>query len=305
MVWYIRRLVQLAVVLVALVQVAGLLQTVHPLFDSIAHFRLHITIILALGIGLLLLLRSWRVAGLAMTVAAAGVYGMGPALGSIGPDDGADSQRLVLVQYNMLYRNRSPAKVAEQVRAAKADAVTLQEVSDHNKALLTNLKADYPYQLFCESFSVGGVAVASRWPILAQGCGDGQGLAWIRIDVKGTPVTVASLHLHWPYPFAQSDQITSLQGPMKAMPQPVVLAGDFNAAPWSHSVERVAEATRSHVIGGIRLSLKMAPFGLGPWPLLPIDHVLVPGNARVSGMQVGSDAGSDHLPVIATINLSR
>ena len=112
MVWYIRRLVQLSVVLVAPVQLAGLLQTVHPFFDSIAHFRLHITIILALGIGLLVLLRSWRVAGLAMTVAAAGVYGMGPALGSIGPDDGADSQRLVLVQYNMLYRNRSPAKVA-------------------------------------------------------------------------------------------------------------------------------------------------------------------------------------------------
>lgn len=304
MVWYVRRLVQLAVVLAALVQFAGFLQAVHPFFDSIAHFRLQITFLLVLGIAVLVVLGSLRVAVVALVIAGAGVFGMAPALGSIGSAPDSKARRLVVVQFNMLYRNTTPTKLAQQVRTLKADAVTLEEVSDSNKALLTELAADYPYQSLCTSFSVGSVAVLSRWPALEKGCSQGKGLAWLRVDVDGMPVTFASLHLHWPFPFEQDEQITDLEAQFRGLPKPVILGGDFNAAPWSHAVDRVAEATNTHVAAGLRLSYKFGKLGLGPWPFLPIDHVLLPARARAVDIHVGRDAGSDHLPVIATIDLT-
>lgn len=301
---YIRWVLQAGVLAGVAVQVLSFGQAIHPLFDSIAHFRLHITVLLVLGVATLLLVRSWRIAAVALTVAIAGVLGMAPALGSIGTRPQGDDKPLVLVQFNMLFRNPSPTKIAEQIRAAKADAVTLEEVSNRNMALLEDLKTDYPYQVFCRSFSVGGVAVLSRWPVSEQGCGEGQGLAWARLEFDGLPVTIASLHLHWPFPFEQAQQITALDEPLRSLPQPVVLGGDFNAAPWSHSVSRVAEATQTHVASGLRLSFRMAPLGFGPWPLLPIDHVLIPNGAETIDARVGAPAGSDHLPVIVRIGLA-
>ncbi|WP_373503207.1 endonuclease/exonuclease/phosphatase family protein [Aestuariivirga sp.] len=296
---FIRWLVQAGVLGVSAVQLAGFGQAVHPLFDSVAHFRLHLAVLLALGIVLLLLVRSWRLAAAGSAMLAASVFLMSPALVRQKP---VTMVNLSLLQFNTLFKNPTPTAIVAQVSRVRPDVITLQEVSKTTSIIMEQLRADYPHQVFCPFTAVGGVAVLSRHETVGEGCEEGRGFAWMRIDIRGRQVTVASVHLHWPYPFAQADQISSLTPDLSSLTQPVVIAGDFNAAPWSHQVNRIAQASHTHVAPGLRLSLKMAPLGVGPWPMLPIDHVLVPDSA-VASVRILPGAGSDHLPLLARVSI--
>lgn len=288
-----------AVFLLAGAQVAGFGQAVHPVFDSVAHFRLHLAVALGLASGLVMLVRAPRFAAAGMVVAAASLASLAPAVPNA--DAAVGRPDLVLVQYNSLFRNPTPREIAVQIRAADADVVTLQEVSRKTTEILQELEPDYPYQVVCPFRTVGGVAVLSRTPAVQQGCAEGEGFAWLRTEIRGRAVTMASLHLHWPFPYEQSGQIDRLAEAFSALPQPTILGGDFNAAPWSHNVARVAKATGTRVAGGLRLSWQVGLPGIGRIPMLPIDQVLVPPDVTAVSAALGAMAGSDHLPVIARL----
>lgn len=275
--------------------------------DSVAHFRFHLTAVMALLAALLAILGSWRRAGLAAILSAIGAAGVVPVLGVLqAPASVGESRVINVVQLNLSFRNRTPEAVAKFVRAADADIVTLQEVTGRTGKVMGLLASDYPNRVRCPYARVGGVAVLSRLPRArgeAQGCIEGQGLSWIRVIAGGQELTVASLHLHWPWPFRQHRQIGELEKYLRILPRPVLLAGDFNAAPWSHAVQRVADATGDSVAPGLRFS-----FGIqfSPWtPSLPIpiDHILLPGDITPLDLQLGPELGSDHRPIVARLAL--
>lgn len=297
------RLVAASTAAVIVVQLAGFAQRLHPFFDSLGHFRLHFAVLLAIGVALLLLTRRWRLAFAGALTLAASAFMMQPALCCEAP---VPRVSLTLVQFNTLFSNPEPQLILDQIAAVKPDVVTLQEVSRNTRVIMDRLAADYPSQVLCRFQGVGDVAVLSKHPVTRTWCEAGSGLAGLRIQLDGREVAVASIHLHWPYPYGQAAQVEDLLRQLAALPQPIVMAGDFNAAPWSAAVTRLTEASGTSVAPGLRLTLKLAGglsrFGIPPQPLLPIDHVLVPRGAAVS-VSVGDDAGSDHLPLIAGIGL--
>jgi endonuclease/exonuclease/phosphatase (EEP) superfamily protein YafD len=296
MIWLIRRVVQLGMLALVGAQLGGMAQALHPFFDSLAHFRFHLAVLLALGVLISLALRSFRMAGAAVLVLGGSLLMMTPALGLNGPPRLLGAKpALTLVQYNTLYKNPTPDHILAQIRSANADAVTLEEVSDNTSVIMALLKADYPHQVYCPFAAVGGEAVLSRTPLLAQGCGEG--IAWAQVEIGGRKMTIAGVHLYWPWPHDQFRQITRLEPTLRALPRPVIVGGDFNAASWSHSVARIADMTSTQPASGLRLSFMMGP---GPTPFLPIDHVLLPEGASAD-VTLGPTAGSDHLPVIARI----
>ena len=146
-------------------------------------------------------------------------------------------------------------------------------------------------------------AVLSRFPKVAEKCLSRLGLVWMTVNIDGKTLTVASLHLHWPYPYGQWQQIEDLRREFAAMPRPVLIAGDFNAAPWSESVRRIAEATSTQPLPGLRLSLRMGSAGIGPYLMLPIDHILAPAGTSIGSIKLGPPIGSDHLPIVGLIGL--
>jgi endonuclease/exonuclease/phosphatase (EEP) superfamily protein YafD len=296
---FVRRTVQLGMLSLAAVQLASLLQAVHPVFDSLSQFRLHYSLLLAVGLLVLLLMKSWRVAGVIAAAIAAGLIAILPVTSHAGHSPGQGRQ-FTLVQFNTLYKNPTPEAIITQITAVNADAVTLQEAAPRNTyIILDKLKAEYPYQRFC---GYAAVAVLSRWPAVDEGCAPKNGFGWMKLDVDGHMVTVGSLHLQWPWPFRQAETVAELEPVFRALPQPLIIGGDFNSAPWTHTLARVTEMTSTSLAGGIRLSLTARAFGLGGWPVLPIDHVLLPAGATAD-VTIGEDAGSDHLPVIARIVL--
>lgn len=254
---------------------------------------------------ILLISRNRRLAGVAGAVSVFGVIGLAPALPAwTSPTAGAPS--VTLVQFNLSFSNRAPAAVAEFIRAEDADIVTLQEVTRKTGRVMAILKKEYPNVIRCPFSGVGGVAVLSRLPKAAgvsEGCVIGQGLAWLRILVDGQPVSVASVHLHWPYPYGQAGHIDRLQPYLQDIPRPVLLGGDFNAAPWSHAVSRIESATGSNLAGGLRFTFYKRGTPWGPAIGLPIDHILLPPGIRSADISTGPGVGSDHLPIVARLLL--
>lgn len=204
-----------------------------------------------------------------------------------------------LVQFNSLFNNPKPDFSANWILEQNPDIVTLQEVSKQSRLIIDTLQPKLPYAVVCRFATVGGVAVVSRFPIVQNSCVEGQGLVWIQVSIQGKLLTVASLHLHWPWPYRQWQQLERLQIAFAGMPKPILLAGDFNAAPWSGAIQKVASATDTKVVPGIRLTLRMGPPPLGPIAFVPIDHILIPTGFHVRSIKRGPPIGSDHHPLVA------
>jgi vancomycin resistance protein VanJ len=108
----------------------------------------------------------------------------------------------------------------------------------------------------------------------------------------------------WRQNFADRlQQAQTLAGDVAALPEPRIVAGDFNA-PEASPVIRTLQAA------GLRDAFSAAGRGWGfsyghalRWglPFLRIDHILVGRGLGVARCVVGSGRASDHLAVIADI----
>jgi endonuclease/exonuclease/phosphatase (EEP) superfamily protein YafD len=273
------------------------------LADSVSHFRVHICLALVAICLIAFALRAWNIAATAVLAVSVGTFSIYPAWPLSSPHESL-TKPLKLIQFNTLFNNPTPERSLLWIKTESPDFVMLQEVSQSNaRTIYDGLAETMPYGLICKFATVGGVAVRSKFPMLNQGCTAGQGLVWLLAEIDGKKMSFASAHLHWPYPFQQWRQIERLQAALKGIPRPVILTGDFNAAAWSETAQRVAAATDTHVVSGLRFTLRMGPRPIGPIPFLPIDQVLVPNEVTVGDIHLGPAIGSDHLPVVTVFEL--
>lgn len=203
-----------------------------------------------------------------------------------------------LYQKNLKSRNAELAALAADIRATDPVAVTLQELSEPNRALLADLADRWPHQLVCPFAAVGATAVLSRLPPVEGGTVCAPGLSAMQVDWTDSqgvrPVWIVSIHLHWPWPFGQPAQARDLRAVLEGLAGSVLIGGDFNMVRWGHSVQGLAAAARVKAAGpspGTYL-------GLAPLARLPIDHALAPAGGRV---ELRPALGSDHLGLLARL----
>lgn len=282
------RLVTIGAITALALLVASYGGVLHPLGDSLAVFRL--ALVLAVLVLLPGFLKWPRVALGALVFALLALSGIGGArLDREAP--GAFS----VYQKNMWFANSDLAALESDIRTASPDIVLLQELSWRNRGLPKALRDAYPNQHVCRYSRRSGVAVLTRLPVTHETfCGEDVGLAGLRIETDTGPVWVMSLHLLWPFPLRQMDQVHTITAALEKLPRPVILGGDFNAVPWSEALRRLTQASGTKRAGGARPS-----FYLGPVPL-PVDHVLAPGG----GASVTRGFfGSDHRGLLAQVHL--
>ena len=278
----------------------GLLQNFHPAFDSFSHFRLHLILVFILCCAVLFLVpvKKTRIVALLLIACGAGwlafEYSKGPA------ENGARGD-IRLVQFNLKYRNRIIDQVGQQLVAYDADVVLLQEVTRAHEAALRGL-SHYPHQQHCFFPEyVGGVSILSKHPLSSVDCAKGQGMATAQVDFPSGAVTVSSIHALWPWPYNQHGQINRWRQRLQATTGPTIIAGDFNAAPWSHAVSKVEKASNTKVVPGIRMTIGVKLYSFLPAVPIPIDHTLLSNEFCAISARVGDPLGSDHYPVIFDI----
>lgn len=294
----------------------GYLGGLHLAFDAFSHFRLHLAVLLVLMAPLLLAMR-WRpeatIAVLLGTAVLAGTFWQtgAPSMARTrtGPAAGLDGPVFRLLHMNLRYDNREPERALSLIGALQPDAITLNEVSPMWRARLADIEAAYPHRLSCPPHvAVGGVAILSRRPF-AEGeegiCGDRGSFASVKIDFAGRVATVATVHMGWPWPFAQGWQLPRLEVLAGRLEGPVVLAGDLNATPWSQAARRLARAGGLRIVGGVRPTwlFRSMPDWLRRYAGLPIDHAMVGGGVTVAGIRTTQASGSDHLPLLLEFRL--
>ncbi|WP_062016436.1 endonuclease/exonuclease/phosphatase family protein [Aureimonas sp. AU4] len=279
----------------------------HP-FDSVGHFRLHIAVALVLiGLGALFF-RRWIGAGVA-TVGA--VVGLATTLPFVLPQPSAEAAgaSYTLLQMNLRYDAPEQDPAVQLVAELRPDVVTLDEVTESWRARFEALESAYPYQHYCGTYGKGGTAVLSRRPFATDPetsvCRIEDGFAARGVDFNGRVVTIAALHLDWPWPRHHWGQVRRLEPILPKLPKPAILAGDFNAAPWSAAVGTVAADGGWRVVKGIGPSFMLADLRRIPAHVfgLPIDNVLASADVRVLEAETLAPTGSDHLPVLVRFSV--
>ena len=246
----------LATCLLSVPLVAGFFGAWHPAFDSFAHFRVHLAVLILVA-ALPLIASAWWKHWLLATLlgAAAIVSAVGlPSLG-VGPVHAGFEQRPItakgyrLLHLNLRYDNSRPERVVAMLNDLQPDFVMLNEVSDMWVDRLRDMLNLYPYQWRCgRGARSGGTAILSRHPFgtgrMTECAGDGS-LAIAQVELDGRPVDLAALHLGWPWPHGQSRQVTRLAPRLGSLGNDAILTGDLNAVPWSRTARRVSRSSRS------------------------------------------------------------
>lgn len=306
-----------ATVLLSLPLVGGFFGWLHPAFDSMAHFRVHLAVMLVLAALPLLLARSFRWHGLlAAAFGAAAILtvtgtsllpGLGTVQASYQPKDTLNPVYRLL-QLNLRFDNPEPGNVLSLIGRVRPDVMTLNEVSPMWADKLALLSSAYPYRIVCRIDNhAGGVAILSLRPF-AEGteaqCLDGGTFATATLDLGGRPVEVGAVHLHWPWPFGQSRQIDDISPLLAETAETSILAGDLNATPWSAASARIADASGMRSVGpaGPTWLYRLLPDFLR-FAGLRIDRVFAKGDVVVHSVGTLEVVGSDHLPVLVEFSL--
>ena len=119
---------------------------------------------------------------------------------------------------------------------------------------------------------------------------------------------VLNAHLTRPYRASQRTQLATLVRSIGTWPGPVLVGGDFNAAPWSWTLRQFSDATDLRAAGPHlpswprRVMLAGRPVRF-PMLQLQLDQVWLSGEATVIGAERGTDIGSDHMPLIVHLRL--
>jgi endonuclease/exonuclease/phosphatase (EEP) superfamily protein YafD len=202
-------------------------------------------------------------------------------------------------QKNMLFRNAELSALEADIRATAPQIVTLQEVSDPNLALLAALRDAYPHQHVCSGTRVGGTAILTKLTPVEGTAFCAPGLAVMQV-VAGNEgqdrFWLVSVHLRWPWPHSQADQVGQLLPVLDRIEGPAIMAGDFNMVRWANSVTQMAGILNVRAAGPAFGSY----VGLSDVFPLPIDHVFSSQGGKVTPRGA---LGSDHMGLFAEVGI--
>lgn len=220
-----------------------------------------------------------------------------------GPSEGRPYR---VVTANLFRDNYVPEHAVATLLGRHADALLLEETDGSAGIALGEIDRAYPNATRCP---LAGLTIWTRGPILDQGCGLGtppgdektwgRSFAWAStIGPDGRPIILAVVHLG--RPSEASRQVWERAALARAMARfpgaRVVLAGDFNTAPWTFGMFRQDQLLRP--LRRISRFMPTYPALIAhnrwDWPWLPIDHVYIGSAWRPAGLSRFRTNGSDH-----------
>ncbi|MCX6879516.1 MAG: endonuclease/exonuclease/phosphatase family protein [Verrucomicrobia bacterium] len=216
-------------------------------------------------------------------------------------------RHLKVLSFNVLHKNKRYADTVSWVQATDPDIAFFPEATKAWEAGLAPLKATMPHSIVHARWDNFGLAVFSKHPIVEQSLvpstAVGVVMLQVTLEIDGRRVVFVGVHPASPLSAAYSrDRDEVLQDLAKRLnheTRPMIVAGDFNATPWSHAMQPLFDADLRDTMLGRGFSATWRR-GL-PLVAIPIDHILVGGRISTAKRWTGPDLGSDHRPIVAEL----
>ncbi|MBX2980383.1 MAG: endonuclease/exonuclease/phosphatase family protein [Flavobacteriales bacterium] len=213
---------------------------------------------------------------------------------------------LSIAHFNVLQPNTRKEEVMDLLRERDADIFSVQEL-DHDWAehLERSFAQSHPYHLLVPRTDCYGMALFSKVPLQDLRADLLEGTPYIEalVALDHDPVRIVAVHATSPQShghFQQRNrQLGQLAVRLKDSEHPTVLIGDLNTVPWDRSFLRLCSV--SGLRAGSRSSFRTWP-SIGPFALMPLDHVLASSGlvaGRISSFPI---PGSDHRGISARID---
>jgi len=210
--------------------------------------------------------------------------------------------------------NKDLSVLKSELMRINPDIILLMEVTPERvKDQLQPLIDKSPYSIVTTPMGEHcvGMVFLSKFPIVRHKVKEltkyGNSLLGATLTIDRKDITFYAIHPQNPLFRSDFDdrqaQLLSLASSIRENPHPVIVAGDFNATPYSPVFRKLLS------ISGLRDSRN--GFGWQPsWPTymplawIPIDHVLVSHDFQVLDRSTGAYIGSDHYPLYAQLAMN-
>lgn len=276
-----------------------------------SHFRPHLaaaSLVLAILVSIVAL-PTWvasLAALLALLATAANLFAIWRVIPNIAPANGDQGVRLRIAFANVLKGNMRHVDVLGWVRRENVDVFIACEVEGVWPAALAELADILPHGIHSP---MGDLVMMSRLPLgEVRHPVTRYGNAIVAdLDTEAGKLTLVGLHAAVPRNVRDStgrDAMIETVGHIVWRREGgVVVAGDFNATPWSIPMRRLLAGGRlAYGPGAFRGTF---PSWLPDWAGIPIDLVLAGGGWRVAGQRRGPRVGSDHWPILAEVTAAK
>jgi endonuclease/exonuclease/phosphatase (EEP) superfamily protein YafD len=283
--------------------------------DVLANFRAQFLVALVIS-GAVLFFSRFRKISIAVLVAAAlNLIVVAPLyLGSPG-ESSVEAPSVRVMSFNLLSTNEEYASVIEYIDQTSPDVVLLHEASLPWETALESADIDYSITKARSEDLIFGTLV-----LVKNTAGPGEVVSYGFAETDPRAVTVEVQPPNWPIPVQilsshplapTSAERASLRDAQLGFAAAwasdssgaYVVAGDFNATPWSWPFRNLVDQGS--------LSNSQIGFGLQPTfaassnPLfrVPIDHLLQSDDLLVRQRALGPPLGSDHFPLVVDLEL--
>ena len=236
-----------------------------------------------------------------------------------------DKQAITLMSFNVLYTNTAYAAIVDSIQSADPDVVGFQELTPTIAAsIIGDLESGYPYNAFQYLETGLGTAVLSKFPIESAERFDMPPLHRALdtvIQMEGTKVHMIVVHLthnnffnpsttpfvklvneRYGYREKETMQLTQM---IQDLDRPVLLLCDCNMTDTSEAYARldtVLDDSFSETGWGMGHTLLFPQL---PFPIQRIDYIWHAEEFEAIAAYRGQDGGSDHLPIVAKLRLTR
>jgi endonuclease/exonuclease/phosphatase (EEP) superfamily protein YafD len=274
--------------------------------ELFVHFRPWYVVLLLPSAACALWLGRRVSAGAMLACALLNLVVVGPAWRGLLDRDGGSAQ-LRIVVFNLSIRSGRTDEMVRFLAQLRADAAVLLEVGPQWREPLASLRSVYPHQLVHSRDDPFGIALLSAHPCAPCDEIQEEGVPPAllgRLALGRGHLWIAGVHAVPPFngewTRERDGYLRGMSRRLAALAGPRVLAGDFNTTPWTSGYRELLAAD---LHDGNR-ALASWPAFL-PFPVVPIDHVLVSKELRVVSKRRGLPLGSDHYPIVVELAMNR
>jgi endonuclease/exonuclease/phosphatase (EEP) superfamily protein YafD len=218
---------------------------------------------------------------------------------------------LKLLTFNTWDENRQVRQTVDDILASGADVVALQEYDQFTPDERARLGRVYPDWAPCPPMCDLELLSKRPWTDVGSataGTTEAFALFGRTTAPDGRPVEILTTHYAWPLPprhqAHQRYELAGLIAKLSSGPD-LIVAGDFNLAPWTAALKRqdgaltpLVRRTRALFSWPANVARLYVPF---PFPLLPIDQIYAAPAWRTVEIRRLPRSGSDHYGVLATL----